>query len=36
MQDYRLETHDSLEALKPHISASLYVDVALALREEEA
>lgn len=35
-QDYRLETYDTLAALKPHISASLYADVALTLREEEA
>lgn len=35
-QDYRLETYDTLVALKPHIPASLYEDVELALREEAA
>ncbi len=32
-QDYRLETYDTLEALRPHVSASLYEQVARALRE---
>jgi EXLDI family protein len=35
-RDYRLETYDTLEALQPHISASLYEDVLRALREEGA
>jgi EXLDI family protein len=33
-QDYRLEMYDTLEALKPHISAALYADVARSLSEE--
>lgn len=32
--DYRLETYDTLAALKPHVSASLYEDVVRALMGE--
>jgi EXLDI family protein len=35
-QDYRMETYDTLEALKPHVAVSLYEDVAQALSEEAA
>lgn len=33
-QDYCLETYDTLEALKPHISAALFADVAHSLSDE--
>jgi EXLDI family protein len=35
-QEYRLETYDTLEALKPLVSSALYEDVVRALAEGEA